>query len=50
MIEARRQLEIDIEKHKARKAQLKEDEYETELERLLVEMAKANRKINARRK
>ena len=50
LIEVKRQLEIDIEKHKARKAQLKEDEYETELERLLVEMAKANRKINARRK
>ena len=50
VIEVKRQLEIDIEKLKARKEQMKEEEYEAELERLLVEMAKANRKIKARKK
>jgi hypothetical protein len=50
LIEVKQQLEVDIEKLKARKEQMKEDEYEAELERLLVELAKANRKIKARKK
>lgn len=47
-IEVKEQLTVEIEKLKARKEQMKEDEYETELERLLVELARANRKSKGR--
>jgi hypothetical protein len=49
-LEDKQQLEIDIEKLKARKSDMKIEEYETELERLLVELAKTNRRIKARKK
>lgn len=48
-LEDKQQLEIDIEKLKARKSDLKIEEYEAELERLLVELAKTNRRIRARK-
>jgi hypothetical protein len=48
-LEDRQQLEIDIEKLKARKSDMKIDEYDTELERLLVELAKTNRRIKMRK-
>jgi hypothetical protein len=50
MIEVKQQLEVDIEKLKARKEKMKEEEYDAELERLLVELAKTNRKLKARKK
>jgi hypothetical protein len=50
LLEDKQQLEAEIEKLKARKADLKAEEYEAELERLLVELAKTNRRIKARRK
>jgi hypothetical protein len=49
-LEDKQQLEIDIEKLKARKGDLKIEEYEAELERLLVELAKTNRRIKGRKK
>jgi hypothetical protein len=50
LIERRQQLEEEIEKLKARKEQMKAEEYEAELERLLVELAETNQKIKARKK
>lgn len=49
-LEDKQQLEVDIEKLKARKSDLKIEEYEAELERLLVELAKTNRRIKTRKK
>jgi hypothetical protein len=49
-LEDKQQLEIDIEKLKARKSDMKMEEYETELERMLVELAKTNRRIKTRQK
>ncbi|MEW6129832.1 MAG: C13 family peptidase [Acidobacteriota bacterium] len=50
LLEIKQQLEVDIEKLKARKPEMQVEEYETELERLLVELAKTNRQIKARKK
>ena len=41
---------MDIEKLKVRKRELKIEEYDAELERLLVELAKTNRRIKGRKK
>ena len=46
----RQKTEESIEKLKSRKGEMKEDEYETELERLLVELAKVNQAIKERQK
>ena len=46
----RQKLEEAIEKLKARKGEMKPDEYDSELERLLVELAKLNQDIKARQK
>lgn len=50
LTERRQELEEEIEKLKTRKEQMKLEEYEAELERLLVELAETNQKIKARRK
>ncbi len=50
MIAQRQKLEEDIEKLKARKGDMKPEEYDAELERLLVELAKVNQEIKARQK
>ncbi|MBI3653011.1 MAG: caspase family protein [Acidobacteria bacterium] len=49
-LEDKQQLEVDIEKLKARKSTMKIEDYEAELERLLVELAKLNRRIRTRRR
>jgi hypothetical protein len=49
-LEDKQQLEVDIEKLKARKTDMKIEEYDAELERLLVELARTNRRIKARKK
>ena len=49
-LEDKQQLEVDIEKLKARKSGLKTEEYEAELERLLVELARTNRRIRTRKR
>jgi hypothetical protein len=46
----RQRLEESIEKLKARKGEMKQEEYESELERLLVEVAKLTQAIKARQK
>jgi hypothetical protein len=46
----RLRLEGEIEQLKARKAQMKEDEYENALEKLLIEFAKVGQSIKAKRK
>jgi hypothetical protein len=46
----RQKLEEEIEKLKARKEQMKEEDYTAELERLLVELARVNQAIKARQK
>jgi hypothetical protein len=46
----RERLEQAVEKLKARKADMKSEEYERELERLLVELAEINQSIRARQK
>lgn len=46
----RQRLEESIEKLKARKGEMKADEYDAELERLLVELATLNQTIKARQK
>jgi len=43
-------MEEGIEKLKARKGEMKQDDYDAELERLLVELAKVNQSIKARQK
>jgi hypothetical protein len=50
LLEAKQQLEVDIEKLKARKQGMKAEEYEAELERLLVELATTSQQIKARKK
>jgi hypothetical protein len=48
---ARKQrIEESVEKLKGRKDQMKPEEYEAELERLLVELANVNQEIKARKK
>jgi hypothetical protein len=46
----RQKMEEGIEKLKLRKGEMKQDDYEAELERLLVELAKVNQSIKARQK
>ena len=50
LLEDKQRLEQEIEKLKARKREMKAEEYETELERLLVELAKTTRAIKAHKK
>ncbi|MCI0336552.1 MAG: C13 family peptidase [Acidobacteria bacterium] len=47
---ARMRLEGEVEQLKARKDQMKQDVYEAELEKLLIELAKINQSIKARQK
>jgi hypothetical protein len=49
LIEERLRLEREIELLKSRKAEMKADDYEIELERLLVEYATVNQKLKGRR-
>lgn len=46
----RQRMEEAIEKLKARKAEMKQEDYERELEDFLVELAKMNQQIKARQK
>jgi hypothetical protein len=50
LMKDRQRLEEEIEKLKARKAEMKAEEYEAELERLLVDLAKVNQTIKGKRK
>jgi hypothetical protein len=50
LIGERQRLEEEVEKLKARKAEMKAEEYDSELERLLVELAKVSQAIKARQK
>jgi len=50
LIGERQRLEAEVEKLKARKAEMKPEEYDTELERLLVELAKVSQEIKAKRR
>ena len=50
LIALRQKLEEDIEKLKVRKSDMKPEDYETELERLLVDLATTNQEIKARQK
>jgi hypothetical protein len=50
LLKKRSQLEEAIEKLKARKGEMKTEEYEAELERLLIDLAKVNQAIKARQK
>ena len=50
LIKERQRLEEEVEKLKARKAEMKKDEYEAELERLLVDLAKVNQLIKGKQK
>ncbi len=50
LIKERQRLEEEVEKLKARKSEIKPEEYDAELERLLVELAKVNQQIKARQK
>ena len=50
LIAERQRLEEAVEKLKARKAEMKPEDYDRELERLLVELAEVNLKIKSRQK
>lgn len=50
LIKERQRFEEEVEKLKARKSDMKQDEYEAELERLLVELATVNQQIKAKQK
>ena len=50
LLTERQKLEEDVEKLKARKSELKPEEYDEMLEKLLVELATVNQKIKARQK
>jgi len=50
LMKDRQRLEEEIEKLKARKSEMKTEEYEAELERLLVDLAKVNQTIKGKRK
>jgi hypothetical protein len=50
LISQRQQLEEAVEKLKARKSEMKQEEYDAELERLLVELATLNQQIKAKQK
>lgn len=50
LIKERQRLEEEVEKLKLRKDEMKQEEYEAELERLLVDLAKVTQQIKAREK
>ena len=50
LIKERQRFEEEVEKLKARKAEMKQEDYEAELERLLVELAKVNQQIKGKQK
>lgn len=50
LLKERQRLEAAVEKLKARKAEMKPEDYERELENLLVELATVNQQIKARQK
>jgi len=50
LIKERQRLEEEVEKLKVRKSEMKPEEYEAELERLLVDLAKVNQQIKAKQK
>jgi len=50
LIKERQRLEEEVEKLKVRKSEMKQEEYEAELERLLVDLAKVNQQIKAKQK
>ncbi|HWP41917.1 MAG TPA: hypothetical protein VNO14_01690 [Blastocatellia bacterium] len=50
LLEERQRLEQEIEKLKARKDQMKQEEYEAQLEQLLVDLARVNQDIKSRQK
>ena len=50
LLSEKQRLEEAVEKLKARKGEIKAEEYERELERLLVELAEVNQQIKARQK
>jgi hypothetical protein len=50
LIKERQRLEEEIEKLKARKSDMKQEDYDAELERLLVELAKVNQEIKTKQK
>jgi len=50
LIKERQRLEEEVEKLKARKNDMKPEEYEAELERLLVDLAKVNQQIKTKQK
>jgi len=50
LIKERQRLEEEVEKLKTRKGEMKPEEYEAELERVLVELATVNQTIKARQK
>jgi hypothetical protein len=50
LIKERQRLEEEVEKLKGRKNDMKPDEYEAELERLLVDLAKVNQQIKSKQK
>jgi hypothetical protein len=49
LIKERQRLEEEVEKLKARKSEMKPEEYEAELEKLLVDLAKVNQQIKGKR-
>ena len=50
LLEERQRIEQEIEKLKSRKDQMKQEEYEEQLERLLVDLAKVSQEIKSRQK
>ena len=50
LIKERQRFEEEVEKLKTRKAEMKTEDYEAELERLLVELAKVNQQIKGKQK
>ena len=50
LIKERQRFEEEVEKLKTRKSDMKPEDYEAELERLLVELAKVNQQIKAKQK
>jgi hypothetical protein len=50
LIKERQRYEEEVEKLKARKGEMKQEDYEAELERLLVELAKVNQLIKGKQK
>jgi hypothetical protein len=50
LMKERQRFEEEVEKLKARKGEMKAEDYEAELERLLVELAKVNQQIKGKQK